>query len=438
MSFDVEYGKNPWVALDKNQQTVYVPELLEVFRKSAVFYGLVDYKVDLGARRAMQVVFTQLFDPEPNTSPLDERALWLPQLYIDSRQITITTKHYGGKVQLRKYDDLITYWRENGREGLRAILRSRLAPNMTQTLDLLARNAFLRVPRYSFAGNATSFGDLGSDDKFDPDICRAVQLGAEYAPDPVDNPIFCITSPSAVYTLRSADNGEFIERVKYANPGRLINYEIGMYEGVRFSTSHLLTLWNCGEILAQTTITAPLNPGDGAAEVVDGWTVGQSGAVRGVAVADVTGFSVGDIVTLHRTRATAAHLPLATLNGPIFDDPYNIIREIVAIDSTNKILRLNAPVLVDWFATPISSGVYGYVTKGRPVHAAIFIKGPRAVVCGVTQPPQTYEPPAIDDTLSVYRFTWDAYLGYMPFYPERAEVYFFAGPVRYRTGVVEL
>ena len=40
-------------------------------------------------------------------------------------------------------DDRITYWRENGAAGLRAIMANDLAPHMVQSLDLLARNAFL-------------------------------------------------------------------------------------------------------------------------------------------------------------------------------------------------------------------------------------------------------------------------------------------------------
>jgi hypothetical protein len=51
-----------------------------------------------------------------------------------------------------------------------------------------------------------------------------------------ENPIFCITSPSALYQLKSQTlgSGEWISRQKYANPSTLVNYEMGSYEGVRF------------------------------------------------------------------------------------------------------------------------------------------------------------------------------------------------------------
>ena len=97
------YGDTPWVSLDKNQQTVYVPELLEVFTRKGIFYGMVDFAVDLGQMHTQQVVFSQPIDPEPNIAELGLRALWLPQLYMDSRQITIGTTRYGDKIAMHKW-----------------------------------------------------------------------------------------------------------------------------------------------------------------------------------------------------------------------------------------------------------------------------------------------------------------------------------------------
>jgi hypothetical protein len=82
--------------------------------------------------------------------------------------------------------------------------------------------------------------------------------------------------------------------------------------------------------------------------------------------------------------------------------------------------------------------VYAYATLARPIHVGIFIKGPRPVVAAVLQPPQTYAPAPIDSTNSVYRFAWDAYMRYQQFYPERFEVYCYAGPIRREGKVIEL
>ena len=183
--FDTYYGDTPWEDFDKNQRTVYVPELLEAFRFKSLFYGLVTYGVNLRAQRTGKMVFTQVFDPEPNIASLDNRAIWLPQLYMDSRQLEITASRYGDKVQMHKYDDMITYWQEHGQAGLRNIVSQRLAPHMVQSLDLLARNAFLDKSVLMFAGGASDFESLEADDTFDLNVCRAVQLGVDYEPDPV-------------------------------------------------------------------------------------------------------------------------------------------------------------------------------------------------------------------------------------------------------------
>ena len=436
---DTHYGDTPWEDLDQNQRTVYTPELLQSFRQTSLFYGLVTYGVNLLRERTGTMVFTQVLDPEPNIATLDNRQIWIPQLYMDSRSLEITCARYGDKIMMNKYDQMITYWKENGQAGLRSIISNRLAPHMVQSMDLLARNAFLRCVRPMFAGGASDFGSLEADDTFEIGTPRAVHLGADYQPDPVTNPILGLHSPSATYSIRSDADGEFIERAKYAEPRRLINYEVGEYEGVRFAAHPTMTLWNCGEVLQQTTVTASITEGDGAPDPettkVDGvWKTGQEGATHSIAVADTTGFVAGDIVTIHTTRPSAT-TSIEVQNGVQFDHAKNITREIYSVVSGTR-LSFTEPVTVDWYQTDLGSGVYAYVTQARPVHATVFLKGPRGVVAGVLQPPQTYMPPPIDDTQSIYRFSWDAYMKYQQMYPRRFEVYFHAGPVRRLGSVV--
>ena len=93
-TFDTEYGVTPWEDFETNQRTVYVPELLETFRNQALFYKIVTYGVNLRAQRTQNMVFTRPIDPEPNIQTIDLRALWLPQLYMDSQAVTITTERH--------------------------------------------------------------------------------------------------------------------------------------------------------------------------------------------------------------------------------------------------------------------------------------------------------------------------------------------------------
>ena len=446
---DTAYGDTPWEDFDKNQRTVYVPDLLDVYRHNSLFYGLVTYGVNLLAQRTGKMVFTQVMDPDPNTAALDNRQIWLPQIYMDSRQMEITCTRYGDKIMLNKYDDMITYWKEHGSSGLRPIISQRLAPHMVQSLDLLARNAFLQKTVVMFAGSASDFGSIGKTDTFDLSICRAVHLGADYQPDPVTNPLIGITTPSAIYTVRNNDSGEFISRLKYTDTRRMVNYEVGEYEGVRFAQHPVITLWNCGEVLTQTTISASVALGAGAPDPatkkVEGvWQVGQSAATHYLEVADTTGFEAGDQVTIHVYRQgdssaydSALDSRFKATNGVMFTDPTAVVREVYEVVDGTK-LSFTEPITTESFQTDLGGGVYGYITKGRPVHATVFMKGPRGVVAGVLQPPQTYNPPPIDDTESIYRFAWDAHMRYQQMYPRRFEIYFHAGPVRKLGQVVNL
>lgn len=335
-------------------------------------------------------------------------------------------------MQLDKYSDYVTYWRSGGAAGLQPLMRDILGPHMTASLDLLARNAYLGSYFKTFAGGATGFDNIAADDTFDVAITRAIGLRQAYQIDPVKNPLFCITSPAARYTVRNgATSSEWYDRNKYANPAILVNGEIGQYEDCRFIESPLMTLWNCGAIDTQTTVTASIAIGDGAADpdttTVDGvWKVGQSGATHYITVASESGFNVGDRVTLHTVR-NGSQDSTHVLNGVQWNHAYNLDRRIVAID-TGKLV-FDEPITVDWYVTAISPGLYAYVTKARPIQAAIFIWGPRTVVAGVTQPPQTYTPAPIDDTEFIWRFSWDAFIKFQAFYTNRFLVHFFAGPV---------
>lgn len=447
---DTAYGDTPWEDWDQNQRTVYVPDLLESYQEKAVFYQMVTYGVNLRAQRTGTMVFSQVIDPEPNIAELNTRQIWLPQVYMDSQKLEITAAYYGDKIMAHKYDDDITYWRENGSSGLRPLIRNRLGPHMVKSLDILARNAFLEKSTVIFEGNRSGFNAIQSTDTFDLDVCRAVQLGADYQTDPVQNPIFCVTTPGAVYTVRDTDDGEFISRLKYTDGSRVtMNYEIGEYEGVRFTQHPVLTLWNCGEVLQQTTIGASVGLGDGAPDPdttkVEGvWEVGQAGATHYITVADNSGFEEGDFVSIHvyrqgdsSTYDSGLNAKFKATNGALFNDPTKIEREVHSTSGADKII-FKKPITTDDFQTDLGGGVYGYVTSARHMHGAVFVKGPRGVVAGVIQPPQTYTPAPIDDVEAIYRVSWDARMKYQQMYPSRYEVYFFNAPTRKLGQVVTL
>jgi hypothetical protein len=57
------------------------------------------------------------------------------------------------------------------------------------------------------------------------------------------------------------------------------------------------------------------------------------------------------------------------------------------------------------------------------------------VVAGVGQPPEVKVPPTVDDLMSMFRFSWDAYLKYQRFRPELYETIYSLGSTRVKGGV---
>lgn len=448
--FDTYYSDNPWEVIDKNQRTWYDPDLISLFRQRALFTPTIQFVKNLGDVRATKMVMNQLLDAHPDYTALAVRQIWMPASHIDSRQLEITFTRYGGKVAYNNYDDLVTYWRQNNQEGIRRIMRGQLGFHMTDVLDLLARNAYLKgaldTGYILYQGGGTSFNDIGVGDLFDIKIAMEIWLGmslrgvaSALGESGVANSIICYTTPSVIYDVQTAAGSEWISVNQYQGQQALLRYEVGSYKNVRFVQSPKLVLWNSGALIAQGAISAAVHAGDGAPDPsstkVDGtYMVGQetAGIVNYIPVNStwLTGtladINVNDMVTIHLTRTSAYGI---TNGVNPFEGTAQVRRVVAKVDGTPDQLVLDKPVMLD-FATDLGAGVFGYVTKGRNVHGNIFVGGPQGIVSGVAAPPRLHTPPPVDDFEMVQRFSWDAYMGYQPYAPEVFEVVFCAGTTR--------
>lgn len=348
---------------------------------------------------------------------------------------------------VHRESQMFSYWQKNGATaGLLNIIQQSLGQVIVDHLDQLARNAFYAHP-YPIIGlnAASSFAGLsGSTDIMTTDLVDQVWLALHDRQKPYSaiaqgyvtgDEIICITTAGAVHDLKrevgtGAGGLNFVDINKYTDEGRarLIRGELGMYRGVRFVDNPMAKIWNAGDITVQTTITAAVTPGSGAPDpattLVEGTRkVGQPGATHSITVADTTGLTAGDMITIHKLRHTGGTVLAAygagTLNGPRIDDP---MRQDVEIHSVvnGTTLTLKEPYMMttDYGAgleTDLGGGVYGYVTKAVTVHSALFLTpglSSNALVAGVAQPPVIYMPPAIDDYLSINRVTYDFWMKY--------------------------
>jgi len=460
--FDTYYGDNPWTAVDKNTRDWYFPDVVMIWRRKGVYSRFVPWQFNLRNVRAKKAIITQLLPPHPNANTIGLRDMWANAEHMDSREIEVVFNRYGGKLAYHKYDDLVTYWRQNRRAGLRRIIQQGLGIHMVDSLDLIARNAYLSGALTSgyaqYSNDKTDFATLTSTDTFDINSVLDIWLGMVYrdvadavGASGVNSPgtVFCITSPGVIYDIQKSiitgtTTDEWVAVQNYANPKMIVSrYEIGQYKGVRFIQDPDATLWNCGVISFQADVTAPLKAGDGAPDPsttkVDGtYGVGQSGAIHYVQLSATptvgvlgTDLKESDIVTIHVSKTN----DFGVTGGVDFRDSRNHVRRVVSVDTVNNRITLDKPLMLD-FNADLGGGVYAYVTKGRHIHASLFIGAPNGVVGAVAQPPMVHTPPPVDDFESMYRFSWDAYLGLNLFRPDAFEVMFSAGTVRVKGAAV--
>ena len=387
--------------------------------------------------------FTLMYDLEPTIDSIGLRDLWLPSLKTDSAKITITMQHQAGKIALHKYDEYITYWRKAGMAGLRGITRGLLAPQLTDTLDILARNAFLGGPFSLYAGDASNdgFNDMDSttDDIFKIGMLEKIWLGLSYrnapmaqSPEGPTGSIVVMTTPGVIYDIRAASGSDWVSLQQYTANIVKLPYEVGSVYGCRFLQDPRLTLWNSGVLSATSHVITAISAGDGAYATVDEvYAPGQSGATAYVQLSGgASSFSVNDIVAICTTR-TSSH---DVTNAPDETSEKTIYRRVVNVDSGNNRLSFDKPILWN-YSTDLGGGIYAYVVKGKHIHASICLGGPNGVVAGVAQPPEMHVPPTVDDIMSMYRFSWDAYMKYQRFRPELYETIYSLGSTRVKGAV---
>ncbi len=451
-TFDVGYPNHPWAVVDTNQREWYDPFLRDIYYRQSVYNRFVSQQFALagpGSPIATQMTITSLLPPHPNFDPIQLRQQWMPSSSVDTFARTLTFERYGAKMALHEYDDLITYWKKDGRAGLRYIINNGLGYMMTRIMDTLARNAFLTGALgggYNLVGSGSGdFSDLTSSEVITTKLLDSIHLGMQYRDVPyatnisgVPGNLICITTPGVFYDLQqeASETGNanaFLDIKRYQQGTQIINKEVGTYHHIRFVVTPDAMLWNCGPIEYQAPIKAAVTSGDGSPDpsltTVDGVKkVGQitgSGTIKRyiqLGTGDAAHFSVNDMVSIHTDRTST----FGVTNGADFRDGTLSVRRVVAVDEVNDRISLHQPILVD-MNTDLSNGVYGYVTKGQHVHTAIFIGGTDGVVQGIGRPPRIHTPGPVDDFESMYRIAFDAYMKYQMFEPEVFEVWYGAG-----------
>lgn len=415
MANDYSTGVLATAAMPAWQRTYFENVLLDTVRMKSILVPYCTVKEDFRAKQTGVMSYSEVYDTEPNWNALTESSLWLSGTHLDTRSVTLTMEIHGDVLKYSDYTEAMNYL--NGGD-LKGLVQNKLGQNVTDTLDILARNAFLAHPHKIFAGGLrANRAAILATDLFDPDFAELARTHLEEAEIPgiaaVSSDdiqtIVCVTSPRVAHDIRTAASSEWLSIQQYAGGERKLNGEVGSWNGVRFVKTNRMRLLNHGAVVAQTTLNGATVKGQGAYGTVDTvYTPGQSTSTRTVALTSAASFAVGDIITIHAVA----------LNGgagyaPLESDGTQETRRIVNISSNN--VSFDKPLLKEHLTGDL-------VTKGVAIHSSVFMGGP-SVVYGIAERPTPTFPPKFDDLQMVNRIGWRGFMKFQQFRPEWIEVH---------------
>ncbi len=128
MPDELQSGLITATALPAGQRAYYEARLLENLRTKSIMVPFCVMKEDFRARDTGQIVYSEVFDTEPNWNPFAETVgPWLKGAQLDSRSLTIDLEIHGDVIKLSAYNELVNFW-NNG--DLRGIVDGKLGQNM--------------------------------------------------------------------------------------------------------------------------------------------------------------------------------------------------------------------------------------------------------------------------------------------------------------------
>lgn len=449
-----DYDLNPISVIDQDKWTVQMPEVALAFRTMPVIYTpLIDWTNETQQSGAQTTYAHELMEGDVDTAEIPMTANYIDSYGVDSRSRKFATARYGDKVQLHKSSNIFTQWKKSGGRDWRPLLRGLLGYNVIRKHELLSRNSFLLGPKsYWTYSSGSSFASLTNSSTFNIGMTnqwnlRLGQTGSPVIPGDMAAAKLAIIPSGVVYDFRtslaaasSSEASMWRDSRIYA--GQALRYEMGEFNGVRFLQVpnnkfglNDAVLYNSGSVLYQYAVTSPITAGDGAPDpettpVDDVWYVGQKDVTHYIQLEGWVDdcFAEDDLVTIHTSRTNI----YGVVNGVNPLHGKSIVRRVVNVDNTNHRLSFDRPVMFNYTAATSASSLsgstltatYAFVTKARHVGMCLVLGARGGVLGSVAQPIEFYEPEAVDDFKSVWRYSWDEVLGYNIWEPNLFELHF--------------
>jgi hypothetical protein len=434
----------PW---DRDQWDEYDRTIDIAFHARDVFFTPLLNYVAMVPGANNWILGRELLGTHVNHETIGNRQRYINAMYVDSREKRLTSDgRYGGKVQIHKFDQLVSRFESNPPMFMLQVLRNRLAQGIVETHEKIARDATFDFAEFQFTADGTLFA-AGTNDfsdmtatatyQFDIRFVNEIRLrmlerarkwtqryGSWASPIPgaqYQNDLMIMCTPNHMYDVWTSDEGAWLEDLRQLQDERIINGGVARYRGATFVENPWLVLRNAGPLTTQVAVTAQIDWGDGAPDPGDAgsgtfvdnvYLVGQSSAnvthfiqCSAFVAAD---FSVGDVVSIHTTR-TAAY---GVTNGVDFLHGKTYEAEIVTVDAANNRLTISEPMTEEYiesFNDATFGQIYAYVTLARDIHPVVIVGARGYATFASRSKVGLYNPPDVADLPGVHRFTWDEY-----------------------------
>lgn len=359
---------------------------------------------EFGLKRGQQVVRTVYHQLPYATSPLQENVDVVGGS-IQDHQISLTIKEYGYAIGTSEQLDLLSY-----HGPISSIVKSLLGPQLSGTLDTLARNALWTAPNLSTGvkfrtyadGLATTRAGLTSTNNLTADMARNVAHRMQVRQVPViggAEPSFvALAHPDAIYDLRK--DTYWKDANLYAGATRIFNGEEGMIHGVRFIKSTRHRIANGGALLFQTTLAAGT------------YAAGSTS----VTVTSATGLAAGQEVTLHATGTSTNAVP--NNPGPAFTASggaavtWTAPNGLDPQEETLVISSVSGNTVTFQTALMLTHAGGEFVTDALNIYPVTFIGGVQPLAKGVALNPEVRVSLPTDKLRRMNYVGWYTLLGY--------------------------
>ena len=109
------------------QRNYYSLVLLDTLRLKSILVPYCIVKTDYAAADSGVIVYSEVFDMEPNINALAESTVWLQGGHLDSRSVRIELEIHGDMLKFGDYSEVVSFIRKGDIGGL---VRDKIGQNM--------------------------------------------------------------------------------------------------------------------------------------------------------------------------------------------------------------------------------------------------------------------------------------------------------------------